>query len=138
MTTTEISPAKSIFASIDRRSDEFSDDVELAKNFTRLVLGWYTFSAEGIVMVHLTSEDESPKKDDEGKEYFRRYAIWKENQNHFGAWVFMYVDEEDEDKVLYPQILGPVAKKSHQIVEDVYYIEKLGLPIAWVTYHNAQ
>lgn len=138
MDITETSPTQSIFAPIDRRSDEFSDDVELAKNFTRLVLGWYTYSAEEIEMVHLTSEDESPKKDDEGREYFRRYAIWKEKQSYFGAWVFVYVDESDEDRVLYPRILGPVAKKSHEIVEDVYYIEKLGLPVAWVTYHNAQ
>lgn len=138
MDTTKVSPPKSIFASIDRRSDDFSDDTELAKNFTRLVLGWYTYSAEGIVMVHLTGEDESPQTDGEGKKYFRRYAIWTEEQNHFGAWVFFYVDESDEDRVLYPRILGPVAKKSHEIVEDVYYIEKLGLPVAWVTYHNAQ
>lgn len=136
MDITEISPPQSIFASIDRRSDDFSDDAELAKKFTRLVLGIY--SAEDIVMVHLTGEDESPRKDDEGREYFRRYAIWKEKQSYFGAWVFVYVDESDEDRVLYPQILGPVAKKSHEIVEDVYYIEKIGLPVAWVTYHNAQ
>lgn len=139
MDITEISPPQSIFASIDQRSDEFSDDVELAANFTRLVMGGYTDVAPEIEMVHLTTDDEtSPNKDSEGHEYFRRYAIWKEQGNLFGAWVFFDANKEDYDQVLYPRILGPVAKKSHAIVEDVYYIEKLGLPIAWVTYHNAQ
>lgn len=134
----ETTAPKSIFASIDKRSGEFSDDTELVQTFSRLILGGSVDTAEDVEMIHLSSEDESPKKDSEGKEYFRRYAIWKENQSYFGAWVFLYEDEADEDKVVYPQILGPVTKKSHEIVEDVYYIEKLGLPIAWVTYHNAQ
>ena len=75
----------------------------------------------------------------EGK--LRHYAIWKENQNHFGAWVFLYEDqlpEPERDEIIYPHILGPVTKKSHEIVEDIYSIGKLGLPVAWVTYHNAQ
>lgn len=129
---------KSIFASIDKRNDEFSDNAELVRSFTHLILGGTPVTAEDVEMVHLTGEDESPRKDSEGRNYFRRYAIWKENENHFGAWVFLYEDEDDEDKVIYPQILGAVAKKSQEIVEDVYYIEKIGLPIAWVTYHNAQ
>lgn len=136
MTTTEITVPKSIFASIDQRSAEFTDDVDLAKEFTRLVLDR---SSDGpdMEMIHLTSGD-SPQKDNEGKEYFRRYAIWSENRNLFGAWVFVYEDEAYENTVMYPHILGPVTKKSHEIVEDVYYIGKLGLPVAWVTYHNAQ
>lgn len=137
MNTTEISSARSVFASIDRRSPEFADDVALAKSFTRLVLDRSSDIASNLEMVYLTSND-SPQKDSDGKEYFRRYAIWKENENLFGAWVFVYEDETDDNTVLYPQILGPVTKKSHEIVEDVYYIEKLKLPIAWVTYHNVQ
>ena len=136
MNTIEIPAPKSIFASIDQRSAEFTDDVERAKEFTRLVLDRST-DAPDIEMVHLTSDD-TPQKDDEGKEYFRRYAIWKEHQNLFGAWVFVYEDEAYENTVIYPHILGPVTKKSHEIVEDIYYIEKMNLPVAWVTYHNAQ
>lgn len=140
MDTKETSSAKSIFESIDRRNEQFSDNVELARRFTRLILDFSADATEdvSVEMVHLSDGDESPKKDSEGREYSRRYAIWKENQNHFGAWVFFYEDEADDDKVIYPQILGPVTKKTHEIVEDVYYIEKLGLPVAWVTYHNAQ
>ena len=137
MDITETPAPKSIFASIDKRSGEFTDDVALAKDFTRLVLDRSSDAAADVEMIHLTSND-SPQNDSEGKGYIRRYAIWKENQNYFGAWVFLYEDEEDENAVLYPQILGLVTKKSHEIVEDVYYIEKISLPVAWVTYHNAQ
>jgi hypothetical protein len=142
MSNVKASPVKSIFASIDKRSEDFIDDVALAKSFTSLILSKISdFSEVDVEMVHLDGTDETPKKDFEGKEGVRRYAIWKENQNYFGAWVFCYEDrntQAGEDEILYPQILGPVIKKSHEIVEDVYYIKKLALPVAWVTYHNAQ
>lgn len=140
MTIVETPSTQSIFASIDKRSEEFSDDVALAQSFTRLILSAISDFSEDVEMVHLSDgSDEPSNKNPEGK--VRCYAIWKENGNHFGAWVFFTEDratDAADDEILYPHILGPVTKKSHEIVEDVYYIEKLGLPVAWVTYHNAQ
>jgi hypothetical protein len=142
MTNVENSTPKSIFASIDKRSDDFVDDKELAESFTRLVWRGGADFAIDVEMVHLTGADDvTVKTDFEDKKAFRRYAIWKENGNLFGAWVFCYTEEgtpENDEEILYPQILGNVVKKSHEIVEDIYTIEKLGLPVAWVTYHNAQ
>lgn len=142
MTIVEAPSTQSIFASIDKRSEEFSDNVALAQSFTRLILSGISDFSEDVEMIHLSDgSDDTVKKDFEGKEGVRCYAIWKESQNYFGAWVFFYEDRETqagEDEILYPQILGPVTKKSHEIVEDIYYIGKLGLPVAWVTYHNAQ
>lgn len=141
MTIVENSTPESIFASIDERSENFVDDPELARHFTNMVVNRVTDFSENveIEMVHLSEGMEPTNKDSEGK--VRCYAIWKENQNHFGAWVFLYEDQlpdPERDEIIYPHILGPVTKKSHEIVEDVYSIGKLGLPVAWVTYHNAQ
>lgn len=142
MNNIESPSTQSIFASIDKRSDSFNDDLPLAQRFTRLILSGISDFSEDVEMIHLSDgSDDTAKKDSEGKEGVRCYAIWKENGNHFGAWVFFYEDRDTqagEDEILYPQILGPVTKKSHEIVEDIYYIGKLGLPVAWVTYHNAQ
>lgn len=139
MTIVETPSTQSIFASIDKRSEEFSDDVALAQSFTRLILSGISEFSEDVEMVHLSDSMEPANKEFEGK--VRCYAIWKENGNYFGSWVFFTEDratEAGEDEILYPHILGPVTKKSHEIVEDIYYIGKLGLPVAWVTYHNAQ
>jgi hypothetical protein len=141
MTILENSTPESIFASIDERSENFVDDSELARNFTHMVINRATDFSESveIEMVHLSEGMKPASKDFEGK--IRCHAIWKENQNYFGAWVFLHEDrmpEPERDEIIYPHILGPVTKKSQEIVEDVYYIEKLGLPVAWVTYHNAQ
>ena len=141
MTISENSAPVSIFASIDERSENFVDDPELARNFTNMVINRATDFSEDVEleMVHLSEGTEPANKDFEGK--VRHYAIWKENGNYFGAWVSLYEDdmpEPERDEIIYPHILGPVTKKTHEIVEDVYYIEKLGLPVVWVTYHNAQ
>lgn len=141
MTNVENSTAESIFASIDERSETFVDDPELARNFTNMVINRASDFSKNveIEMVHLGEGSEPINKDTEGK--LRHYAIWKENENYFGAWVFLYdenMPDPENDEIVYPHILGPVTKKSHEIVEDVYSIGKLGLPVAWVTYHNAQ
>ena len=133
----------SVFESIDKRSESFVDNPELAHNFTRMVINRATVSAEGIEinMVHLGEPSDEKKQDFEGHDAYRRYAIWRENENLFGAWIFVPTNgdpHEIDDLIVYPQILGGVVKKSHQIVEDVYYIERLNLPVEWVTYHNSQ
>lgn len=141
MTNVENSTAESIFASIDERSENFVDNPELARNFTNMVVNRSAGFSEDveIEMVHLGEGSEPANNQYEGK--LRHHAIWKENGKHFGAWVFLYEENlpnPENDEIIYPHLLGPVTKKSHEIIEDVYYIEKLGLPVAWVTYHNAQ
>lgn len=141
MTNVENTTPESIFASIDERNENFVDNPELARHFTNMVVNRSANFSKSvdIEMVHLSEGMVPASKDAEGK--LRHYAIWKEDQNYFGAWVFLYEDnlpDPERDEIIYPHILGPVTKKSHEIVEDVYSIGKLGLPVAWVTYHNAQ
>lgn len=141
MTILENSAPESIFASIDERSENFVDDPELARNFTKMIVNRAPDFSDDVKleMVHLGEGSKLENKDFEGK--LRHYAIWQEDGKLFGSWVFLYEDNmpnPERDEIVYPHILGPVTKKSHEIVEDIYYIGKLGLPVAWVTYHNAQ
>lgn len=142
MTTKNANPVKSIFESIDKRNDNFVNDVLLAKGFTRMVRLHDTSGLpEHVLSVHVT--DPSTAKDKQGSTGERYYAIWEEGDEKqlFGAWFFSYKDEDGEidyDEVVYPQMITTVTRKSHQIVEDIYYMDSIGLPAAWVTYHNAQ
>jgi len=133
----------SIFETVDKRSKNFVDNVQLAQAFTRMALLRDTseFLTEPVMCVHMTEPQDA--KDPAGQEAKRYYVIWEEGENKqlFGAWFFSYTDEDgypDSSEVVYPEMIATVRKKSHQIVEDIYYSERLNLPMAWVTYHNAQ
>lgn len=142
MTTKKANQPKSLFHTIDKSREDFVDDASLADAFTNLVTrcGVYDFP-ESVQSIHV--DNPVQVNDPDGNPAYRFYAVWEEGENGqlFGAWFYAQNDEEgylESEETLYPYRITTIVKKSQQIWEDVYYMERTGLPAVWVTYHNSQ